>query len=113
MRDYTNITSETVDCLQDNLRIIRKLLKMDCKQFADLLGCTRQCINNYELKKLAMPKHMCIAILAIVDSMPIEDNIKQTINLLLEQKIITIVDNLPVEDNIKQVINLLLEKEPS
>jgi len=83
MRNYTNLNLYS---LQKNLKVIRKLLNLTCEEFGGMLGCTKQTISNYEAGRVVMPKYMGIAIYAVIDSLSVEENIRQVIDILLDEK---------------------------
>ena len=58
--------------LRNNLRYIRKYLDLSDGQLGDMIGVTRQTVNNFENKKCVITKYYYMAIfcaiLSIIDS---------------------------------------------
>lgn len=70
--------------LQNNLKKIRVILDVDQAQLGDMIGVSRQTINNLENGRVKLNKTHYLAIMAIVDQLIHEDsNLKDTIASLL------------------------------
>ena len=94
-----NITKKEIKKLQTNLALIRKIAGWSTSELGDLIGVTKQTINNLENKKTDMTKTQYIAIRAVLDYTIAEkkdtEALAKTISVLLD------TDNLSDEEQEK------------
>ena len=64
---YSEIRRNMVETMQASLKSIRQLLGYGVQEFADLIGLSRQSINNLENRKIRMSSTQFVAICAIID----------------------------------------------
>lgn len=69
-----------IKLMQENLKQLREIAKWSVQDFADILGVTRQTINNLETKKTEMTKLQYLAIRSCFDY---EANNNETLRDLL------------------------------
>jgi len=61
------------DLLKDRLQEIRGYANLSAEQFGNLIGVTRQSINNMESGRTPITKCTCIAICAVLDGLAERD----------------------------------------
>lgn len=64
---YEGLRRQMIDTLQTSLRQIRQMLQFGVQEFADIVGITRQTINNLESGKNVMSSVQYVAICAVID----------------------------------------------
>lgn len=64
---YEGMRRQMIDTLQRSLRQIRQMLQFGVQEFADIVGLTRQTINNLESQKNTMSPIQYVAICAVID----------------------------------------------
>ena len=78
-----------IDILQNNLVHIRKVLNISTKDFSEMLGMTRQQINNLERGRSKMSKTLYIAVKCVVENFKsINEKISED-DYLIAQKLLT------------------------
>lgn len=65
---YYQLRQRMVDTMQSSLKQIRQVLGFGVQEFGDLIGLTRQTINNLETKKNRMSSIQYIAVCAVIDN---------------------------------------------
>lgn len=65
---YYQIRQRMVDAMQSSLKQIRQVLGFGVQEFGDLIGLTRQTINNLETQKNRMSSIQYIAVCAVIDN---------------------------------------------
>ncbi len=70
---YYQLRQNMIETLQTSLKQIRQILGLGVQEFGDLIGLTRQTINNLETQKSKMNSIQYIAICAVIDKY-VEDN---------------------------------------
>ncbi len=65
---YLHLRQRMIDTMQSSLKQVRQVLGFGVQEFGDVIGLTRQTINNLENKKNAMSATQYVAICAIIDS---------------------------------------------
>lgn len=64
---YTEyVTDEEINIFQNNLIYIRNRLSLTEQQLGDMIGVTRQTINNLERNKIKMTKTIYIALATVI-----------------------------------------------
>lgn len=63
---------DMIDNLQTSLRAIRQLLELSAQDLGELIGLTRQTINNLETKKSQMTPTQYVSLCAVIDNMTTE-----------------------------------------
>lgn len=64
---YNQLRQRMIDTMQISLRQIRQVLNLGVQEFSDIVGLTRQSINNLETSKIKMSTVQFVAICAVVD----------------------------------------------
>lgn len=64
---YYQLREKMVGTMQLSMKQIRQALGFGVQEFGDLLGLTRQSINNLENRKNPMSEIQCIAVCAVID----------------------------------------------
>ncbi|WP_304154167.1 hypothetical protein [Megamonas hypermegale] len=70
---YYQLRQNMIETMQTSLKQIRQILGLGVQEFGDLIGLTRQTINNLETQKSKMNSIQYIAICAVIDKY-VEDN---------------------------------------
>ncbi len=70
---YYQLRQNMIKVMQISLKQIRQILGLGVQEFGDLIGLTRQTINNLETQKSKMNSIQYIAICAVIDKY-VEDN---------------------------------------
>ena len=65
---YYQLRQRMVDAMQASLKQIRQVLGFGVQEFGDLIGLTRQTINNLETQKNKMSLTQYIAVCAVIDN---------------------------------------------
>lgn len=65
---YYQLRQRMVDAMQASLKQIRQVLGFSVQEFGDLIGLTRQTINNLETQKNKMSSIQYIAVCAVIDN---------------------------------------------
>lgn len=65
---YYQIRQKMIDIMQASLKQIRQVLGVGVQEFGDLMGLTRQTINNLETQKNKMSSIQYIAVCAVIDN---------------------------------------------
>ena len=65
---YYQLRQKMVDTMQSSLKQIRQVLGFGVQEFGDLIGLTRQSINNLESRKNQMSAIQYVAICAVIDN---------------------------------------------
>lgn len=65
---YYQLRQRMVEGMQTSLKQIRQVLGFGVQEFGDLIGLTRQTINNLETKKNKMSSIQYIAVCAVIDN---------------------------------------------
>ena len=65
---YYQLRQRMVETMQVSLKQIRQVLGFGVQEFGDLIGLTRQTINNLETQKNKMSSIQYIAICAVIDN---------------------------------------------
>lgn len=65
---YYQLRQRMVDAMQASLKQIRQVLGFGVQEFGDLIGLTRQTINNLETQKNKMSSIQYIAVCAVIDN---------------------------------------------
>lgn len=65
---YYQLRQRMVDTMQSSLKQIRQVLGFGVQEFGDLIGLTRQTINNLETQKNKMSSIQYIAVCAVIDN---------------------------------------------
>lgn len=65
---YYQLRQRMIGIMQTSLKQIRQVLGFGVQEFGDLMGLTRQTINNIETKKNTMSSIQYIAICAVIDN---------------------------------------------
>lgn len=65
---YYQLRQRMVDAMQSSLKQIRQVLGFGVQEFGDLIGLTRQTINNLETQKNRMSSIQYIAVCAVIDN---------------------------------------------
>lgn len=89
-----NKKTEQINCLQDNLSVIRKIAGWTAEELGEKIGVTKQTISNLENKKTPMNLTQYIAIRTVLDY-EIENNRENTV---LPQAIAILVDGADTYD---------------
>ena len=58
-----------VNCMQESLKQIRQVLDLGVQEFSDIVGLTRQSLNNLESEKVRMSTVQFLAVCAVIDHM--------------------------------------------
>lgn len=64
---YNQLRQRMIDTMQVSLKQIRQVLNLRVQEFSDIIGLTRQSINNLESSKIKMSTVQFIAICSIID----------------------------------------------
>ena len=64
---YFQLRQRMIDTMQNSLKQVRQVLGFGVQEFSDIVGLTRQSINNLETKKNKMSATQYVAICAVVD----------------------------------------------
>lgn len=64
---YVQLRQRMIDTMQNSLKQVRQVLGFGVQEFADIIGLTRQTINNLENKKTKMSMIQYVAICAVID----------------------------------------------
>ena len=104
LKEYTD---EDRDKLQKNLSVIRKVAGWTCSDLGELIGVTKQTINNLESSRTPMTKTQYIAIRAILDY-EISSNqenvaLAQVVKILLDSEKLTEEEQLKVDTTVTYV----------
>lgn len=67
MSFYDGLRQRMIDTMQISLRQIRQVLNLGVQEFSDIVGLTRQSINNLESSKIKMSTVQFVAICAVID----------------------------------------------
>lgn len=65
---YYQLRQRMIETMQASLKQIRQVLGFGVQEFADLMGLTRQTVNNLETQKNRMSSIQYIAVCAIIDN---------------------------------------------
>ena len=65
---YSQLRQKMIDTMQYSLRQLRQVLSIGVKEFGDLLGLTRQTVNNLENAKSNMTATQYISVCAVIDN---------------------------------------------
>ena len=65
---YYQLRQRMIDAMQVSLKQIRQVLGFGVQEFGDLIGLTRQTINNLETQKNKMSSIQYIAVCAVIDN---------------------------------------------
>lgn len=65
---YYQLRQKMIDIMQASLKQIRQVLGFGVQEFGDLMGLTRQTINNLETQKNKMSSIQYIAVCAVIDN---------------------------------------------
>lgn len=65
---YYQLRQRMIETMQASLKQIRQVLGFGVQEFADLMGLTRQTVNNLETQKKRMSSIQYIAVCAIIDN---------------------------------------------
>lgn len=65
---YYQLRQRMIDAMQTSLKQIRQVLGFGVQEFGDLIGLTRQTINNLETQKNRMSSIQYIAVCAVIDN---------------------------------------------
>lgn len=65
---YYQLRQRMIDIMQMSLKQIRQVLGFGVQEFGDLIGLTRQTINNLETQKTKMNSIQYIAVCAVIDN---------------------------------------------
>lgn len=65
---YYQLRQRMIDVMQVSLKQIRQVLGFSVQEFGDLIGVTRQTINNLEMQKNKMSSMQYIAVCAVIDN---------------------------------------------
>lgn len=64
---YFQLRQRMIDTMQNSLRQVRQILGFGVQEFSEIVGLTRQTINNLESKKNKMSTTQYVAICAVID----------------------------------------------
>lgn len=64
---YFQLRQQMIDTMQNSLKQVRQILGFGVQEFSDIVGLTRQTINNLESKKNKMSVIQYVAICAVID----------------------------------------------
>lgn len=65
---YFQLRQKMIDTMQVSMKQIRQVLGLGVQEFGDLIGLTRQSINNLETQKNKMSAIQYIAVCAVIDN---------------------------------------------
>lgn len=65
---YYNLRQRMVEAMQISLKQVRQVLGFGVQEFGDLIGLTRQTINNLETQKNKMSAIQYVAVCAVIDN---------------------------------------------
>ena len=65
---FLKTRQEMIEALQISLRAVRQLLGLSAQDLGELIGITRQTINNLELGKSQMSPTQYVALCAVIDN---------------------------------------------
>lgn len=104
---YNQLRQRMINTMQISLRQIRQVLNLGVQEFSDIVGLTRQSINNLETSKIKMSTVQFIAICSVIDHfVEIQPDLMQIIISILNSN--DTLHNDCVFDNIPN--NSLLKK---
>ena len=84
MQQNVSSQEELTKNLQNNLKKIRAILDIDQAQLGDMIGVSRQTINNIENGRVKLNKIHYVAIMAILDQLISKNpHLKDTVSSLL------------------------------
>ena len=66
---YSELRQRMVNCMQESLKQIRQVLDLGVQEFSDIVGLTRQSLNNLESAKVRMSTVQFLAVCAVIDHM--------------------------------------------
>ncbi len=64
---YYQLRQKMIDSMQNSLRQVRQVLGLGVQELSDIVGLTRQTLNNLECKKSRMSAAQYLAICAVID----------------------------------------------
>ncbi len=64
---YYQLRQKMIDSMQSSLRQVRQILGLGVQELSDLVGLTRQTLNNLECKKSRMSAAQYLAVCAVID----------------------------------------------
>lgn len=64
---YFQLRQQMIDAMQNSLKQVRQALGFGVQEFSDIVGLTRQTVNNLENKKNKMSAIQYVAICAVID----------------------------------------------
>ena len=67
MEFYIQLRQQMIDILQISLKQVRQVLGLGVQEFGDIVGLTRQSINNLESGKIKMSAVQFVAVCAVMD----------------------------------------------
>ena len=67
MEFYIQLRQQMIDVLQISLKQVRQVLGLGVQEFGDVVGLTRQSINNLESGKIKMSTVQFVAVCAVID----------------------------------------------
>lgn len=67
VEQFDVLSEKMISSLQKSLRLIRQSLELGVQEFADLIGVTRQTVNNLETQKSQMNVTQFVAICSVID----------------------------------------------
>lgn len=67
VEQFDVLSERMISTLQSSLRLIRQSIKLGVQEFADLIGVTRQTVNNLESQKSQMSVTQFVAICSAID----------------------------------------------
>lgn len=70
---YAELREKMISDMQDSMAQIRKILGYTTIDFSDMLGVTRQTLNNLEAKRIKLTVTQYLAICAVIDNAMSED----------------------------------------
>ena len=100
---YYQLRMNMINTMQDSLRQIRQVLDIGVQELANIVGLTRQTINNLENKKNKLSVTQYIAICAVIDHITQEQGIKfNVISAILESNKVSsgITDDITYNEDI-------------
>ncbi|MDE6834001.1 MAG: helix-turn-helix domain-containing protein [Ruminococcus sp.] len=64
---YSQLRQRMIDTMQISLRRIRQVIGLGVQEFSDVVGITRQSLNNLESLKVKMSAIQFVAVCAVID----------------------------------------------
>lgn len=64
---YFQLRQQMIDTMQNSLKQVRQVLGFGVQEFSDIVGLTRQTVNNLENRKNKMSATQYVAICAVID----------------------------------------------